>query len=67
MYDEKLENAIKYADNELKTDAPKIEGTLGEENLRSGYVEKVMEATSCDRNAAITALRACEKTLMAKV
>jgi len=67
MYDDKLENAIKYADAELKADAPKIEGTLGEENLRNGYVEKVMEATSCDRNAAITALRACEKTLIAKV
>lgn len=67
MYDEKLKSAIEYADAEIKTDAPKIEGELDEENLRIGYVEKVMEATSCDRNAAITALRACEKTLAAKV
>ena len=67
MYEEKLERAKLYAKLELDAGAPKIEGTLDESNLREGYVDKVIAATQCDRNAAIFALRNSEKTMASKV
>jgi len=35
--------------------------------LKAGFVDKVMESTKCDRNAAINALRNSERTLAGKV
>jgi hypothetical protein len=49
----------------MDMNAPEVEGT--DVGLRDGFVEKVVDAVGCTRNAAIWALRASEKTLAARV